>query len=198
VASRSRLWTPKRSAPFRFEPCRCKVAGCDLPALDGRPIAVSYRTPLLVRQGRLVATGGQEMHAASFLRKRRLVLDGALRRDPAEWRRIVVHELFHFVWVRLGNSARRCWHELLRAEFAGHAKGELGWSAEWRKERLTADALRRPTRLAREYACESFCDTAAWLYAGAGRHPEFTLPARWRKPRRLWFIQQFGERAVPL
>lgn len=138
------------------------------------------------------------MHAAAFIRRRRLVLDGALRANPAEWRRIVVHELFHFVWVRLGNPARRSWHRLLEAEFAAKARGELGWSAEWRKQRLAGSGRGPAARPWREYACESFCDTAAWLYATAGNHEEFTLSARWRKPRRLWFIQHFGDRAVPL
>lgn len=159
---------------------------------------VRYRRSVRVARGKLVAKGGHEMHAATFLRSRRMVFESQLRLDPAEWRRIVVHELFHFAWVRLGNNARRSWHELLCAEFAAGARGELGWSAEWRKERLSRERLRAATRLARDYACESFCDTAAWLYAGLDGHGEFTLPARWRKPRRLWFIQHLGDRAVPL
>lgn len=174
------------------------MAGCALPPLAGAPIAVAYRDGVRVLRGRLVHIGGHEMHAATWIRSRRMVLDTALRRDREEWRRIVVHELFHFAWARLGNNARRAWHELLRREFAAHAKGELGWSAEWRKDKLIPIGLDRSTRQARDYACEAFCDTAAWLYAGLDSHEEFTLPARWRKPRRLWFIQHFGDRAVPL
>jgi hypothetical protein len=44
-----------------------------------------------------------------------------------------------------------------------------------------------PGRQWSEYACESFCDTAAWAYAGAGEHAEFTLAARWSEARRAWF-----------
>ena len=39
----------------------------------------------------------------------------------------------------------------------------------------------------REYCCESFCDTAAWIYSGVRRHEEFTLAGRWRTGRRKWF-----------
>jgi hypothetical protein len=35
--------------------------------------------------------------------------------------------------------------------------------------------------------CEAFCDTAAWLWCGVSRHPEFTLAARRRPARRQWF-----------
>jgi hypothetical protein len=41
----------------------------------------------------------------------------------------------------------------------------------------------------REYCCESFCDTAAWLYAGVARHEEFTLAAPLRAARRKWFAR---------
>jgi hypothetical protein len=39
----------------------------------------------------------------------------------------------------------------------------------------------------REYCCESFCDTAAWLYSGVQVHSEFTLAGRYRHRRRVWF-----------
>ena len=66
-------------------------------------------------------------------------------------------------------------------------RGELGWSAEWRKDALGADDVAGRTRRWREYCCESFCDTAAWLYSGVERHEEFTLGERWRRGRRAWF-----------
>ena len=159
---------------------------------------MSYRAPLLVRRGAFVDKDGQPMHAASFLRSRLIVFDGELRGDANEWRRIFVHELFHFAWMRLGNPARAAWRSLLCAEFQAHARGELGWSAEWRKKLLTLGHVKKGSPHWREYACESFCDTAAWLYAGLDNHDEFTLSRSWRKPRRLWFIQQFGDRAIPL
>ncbi len=83
----------------------------------------------------------------------------------------------------------RCWPRELRAR----VKGELGWSAEWRKETLTlADARLRTPRW-RRYACESFCDSAAWMFAGLRAHDEFTLAAASRRVRRRWFTEQFSE-----
>lgn len=116
------------------------------------------------------------------------MLDSALRRQPAERARIFVHEVFHFVWVRLGNPSRRAWEALLEAEIAAGVSGELGWSAEWRKDALRPQDRRDRTRRWREYACESFCDTAAWLWAGLSRHEEFTLPRRERAARRRWWM----------
>jgi hypothetical protein len=131
---------------------------------------------------------GDEVHAALFPRRRELVLDAALRRDPDELARIVVHEYFHLAWIRLGNPSRRSWEALLGAEMAAGARGELGWSAEWRKDKLAPRDPAGRSRRWREYACESFCDTAAWLYAGVAGHEEFTLRPRFRKPRQAWFV----------
>jgi hypothetical protein len=127
------------------------------------------------------------VHAGSFLRKRLMVLDRALLETPAELARIVAHELFHFAWLRLGNSTRRAWERLLESEMRSGVEGELGWSAEWRKAELRRPDLARRTRRWRQYACESFCDTAAWLLAGAGKHAEFTLSSPARRARRRWF-----------
>jgi hypothetical protein len=46
----------------------------------------------------------------------------------------------------------------------------------------------------REYACESFCDTAAWLFMPGTRHAELTLHADGRKRRREWFEQMLEKR----
>jgi hypothetical protein len=54
------------------------------------------------------------------------------------------------------------------------------------------------TRRWREYCCESFCDTAAWLYSGMRRHPEFALAAQFSAPRRAWFGKAIGERELPV
>ena len=43
----------------------------------------------------------------------------------------------------------------------------------------------------RDYLCESFCDTAAWIYSGVRRHPEYTLAARHRNRRAEWFRAAF-------
>ncbi len=146
---------------------------------------MEFRLATRVYRGRLESEGrrGREVLGASFLRQRRIVFDSSLERAPTEWRRILVHELFHFAWVRLGNPARRSWERLLEEE---QSRGELGWSAEWRKRALAAADVRVRSRRWREYACESFCDTAAWLFA-EGDHAEFTLARRFRRRRQKWF-----------
>jgi len=156
-----------------------------LPPLAGAPIRVETIRGLRDRRG--------PVHAGSFLRQRRI----ALSSTRAELPRILAHELFHFVWLRAGNPLRQSWEALLRAEHDGHAGGELGWSAEWRKLALQAADLRR-TRRWREYCCESFCDTAAWIYSGVPRHPEFTLAARFRARRRNWFRKAIENRELPV
>jgi hypothetical protein len=123
--------------------------------------------------------------AGSFLRKREIVLDAELIEDASERARILIHELFHFVWLRLGNPARASWSGLLEKELTSRARGELGWSSAWRK------LAHRTDRQWREYICESFCDTSAWMYAGLDVHDEFTLARRWRLARRRWFEARF-------
>lgn len=118
-----------------------------------------------------------------------MALDRALSERPRELARIFVHELFHFAWIHLGNGERRDWEAVLMAE---RGRGELGWSAELRKLKLTPSDAANRTRRWREYACESFCDTAAWLFAGAARHEEVTLAARWRERRKRWFRRFLG------
>jgi hypothetical protein len=130
---------------------------------------------------------GVAVHAGSFLRKREIVLDAGLLASPGELARILLHEIYHFVWLRLGNAARLSYEALLVEEIKQGARGELGWSAELRKQPLSAHDWRRRTRRWREYVSESFSDTAAWLYSGSGAHDEFTLPPVWRRRRRQWF-----------
>jgi hypothetical protein len=147
------------------------------PALVGRPIRVEIRPSL-----------GSHL-AATSIPGRLILLDAAVFARRGEFERMLIHELFHFAWVRLANQKRRAWERVLARELQARAAGELGWSAEWRKDALTrADALRRTPRW-RRYACESFCDTAAWLFAGLRTHDEFTLAAEARRQRRQWFAQ---------
>ncbi len=153
-----------------------------LPKIIGRPVRLEVRRGLRDRRG--------EIHAGAFLRERRIAFDADLPGDPAEFARIFTHELFHFVWPRLGNTRRWSYEALLREELQAGACGELGWSAEWRKHALTAGDRRRRTRRWREYSCESFCDTAAWLYSGVSKHAEYTLARRFRERRRRWFSTQ--------
>ncbi len=145
------------------------------PQLAGRPIRVEVRRSL-----------GSHLAAASIPR-RVILLDAEVFARRGEFERILIHELFHFAWVRLSNQQRRDWEDILVHELAARAEGELGWSAEWRKDTLTPKDIRRRTPRWRRYACESFCDTAAWLFAGLPKHDEFTLASPLRRLRRQWF-----------
>lgn len=158
-----------------------------LPALYGRPLRVEVRRSL-----------GAHL-AATSIRRRLILLDSAVLERRGEFERIAIHEIFHFAWLRLSNEKRRDWERLLASELVRRARGELGWSAEWRKQKLTARDRTERTAAWRRYACESFCDTAAWLYAEIRGHDEFTLGARFRPGRNRWFEDAFpATRAVPI
>jgi hypothetical protein len=150
-----------------------------LPRLVGDPIRVEIRRSL-----------GSHLAGASIPR-RLILLDAAVLSRRSEFERILIHELFHFAWVRLSNQKRVAWEQVLAAELRGQVKGELGWSAESRKEVLTRADPRLRTPKWRRYACESFCDSAAWIFAGLPAHDEFTLAAAARRLRRRWFTEQF-------
>jgi len=144
-------------------------------------------------------TYGQPVYAGTFIRKRSIVLDLELAEKPKELARILTHELFHFAWVRMSNRGRRSYENLLQREWKQHARGELGWSAESRKSALPRHSLSNTHHSKwRDYVCESFCDTAAWLYSGIARHPEFTLAERHRKRRAEWFRATFQGRPIPI
>ncbi|HXB70300.1 MAG TPA: hypothetical protein VNY05_18770 [Candidatus Acidoferrales bacterium] len=157
-----------------------------LPALCGEPIRVHNADGLRDARG--------PVHGGAYLRERRMAFNCSRQEFP----RIFVHELAHFAWLRLGNPARRSWEGLLRAERSAGARGELGWSAEWRKQKLSAAQVRRRHRRWREYCCESFCDTAAWLYSGVRRHPEFTLAQHFRQYRRTWFTKTVAAKRLSI
>ena len=101
-----------------------------LPPLAGRPIRVELRTSL-----------GPHL-AATHIPRRVILLDAGLLDERGEFERILVHEIFHFAWVRLSNKTRRSWEGVLAAELASRARGELGWSAEWRKDKLKRSDVR--------------------------------------------------------
>jgi len=161
----------------------------------GAPIEVRFLDDPRAWRGRVLAAGerGQPVHAGTFLRRRLIVLDRALLDSPRELARILAHELFHFVWLRLGNPLRREWERLLAGEIRAGVAGELGWSAEWRKGELRRPDMAGRTPRWREYACESFCDTAAWVLRG-GRHSQFTLAKQARAARRSWFCNLLSRR----
>lgn len=146
-----------------------------LPHFDGSPIRVEMHASLGTHA------------AASSIRGRFIWLESSVLQQPGEFERILIHELFHFAWVRLSNQTRRAWEEILRLEIRSRAVGELGWSAEWRKAKLSARDPHLRTPAWRRYVCESFCDTAAWLYSGLPAHNEFTLQGPARRARRTWF-----------
>jgi hypothetical protein len=154
----------------------------------GGPIWVTFQPELSAYGGRLYsgASMGVSIHAGAYLRRRRLVVDRLLLEQPGELARILVHEIGHFVWLRLGNRLRRSYEELVRHEFDQRARGELGWSSELRKTAITNLDIESQTRNWRSYLCESFCDTLAWRYCGLRKHAEFTLSTRCRKWRRDW------------
>jgi hypothetical protein len=174
-----------------------------LPSFDGGPVFVCAQPGLTAYRGKLLsrceptqglekglsgegAWRGAPVYAASFVRDRRIVLESLVLTDEALLRLILVHEIFHFCWPRLGNPARAEYKNLLEREFARGARGELGESSQIRKELALADQKHW-----REYTCESFCDTAAYLYAGLAGHAWFRLAARWRNARAVWFRQLF-------
>jgi hypothetical protein len=146
-----------------------------LPAFDGQPVRVEIRASLGAHA------------AASSIPRRFILLDSSVLSRTGEFERILIHELFHFAWVHLSNRARRSWEAVLQQEIRAKIPGELGWSAEWRKAKLRLLDARLRTPAWRRYACESFCDTAAWLYCGLRAHDEFTLGRSGRPARRAWF-----------
>jgi hypothetical protein len=158
-----------------------------LPLLSGRPIRVEVRPSL-----------GPQL-ASTSIPRRLILLDAEVLRKRGDFERILIHEVFHFAWCRLPNATRHSWEMLLMSELDRHAPGELGWSAEWRKAKLKPRDVSRRTPAWRRYACESFCDSAAWLFAELRRHEEFTLPAGFRRVRRSWFTRNLPATvAIPI
>ena len=169
-----------------------------LPRISGAPIRVRFSPGLRASQNRLAtaaeshASRWPEIHAGTFVRSRHTIVDVALLADSRELTRILLHELFHYVWARLGNSARQSFGQVLLAERAARSRGELGWSSELRRQYVQLPL----GRSWREYVCEAFCDTAAWHYSGIGAHGEFTLAPRFRRRRAQWFASWFSARAL--
>ncbi|HEX4807781.1 MAG TPA: hypothetical protein VH325_02555 [Bryobacteraceae bacterium] len=166
-----------------------------LPVLIGGPLRFSYRPALTAYRGQLLSgrpEQGTPVHAASFIRERRIVLERELLLSRSLFRLILIHELFHFVWARLGNKLRREYSSLLTVERAQRARGELGESSNAWKVSLGEHDCHDHTLLWRNYVCESFCDTAAWLYAGLKNHESFTLAPRWRERRARWLRDTFA------
>lgn len=158
---------------------------------DGAPVRIRYRANLR-------DTAGNPAHAATFIRRREIILDPELKKKPRQHRRILLHEYFHFAWVRLGNPRRAAWDAFLNSEYQTHARGEAGWSAEWRKEKLSPRDLAGRTRFWREYCCESFCDAAAYVFAPNADRSEVTLSPTRLRARAVWFEQTFATRTFAI
>jgi len=161
-----------------------------LPLEAGRPVQVVFRPELTAYRGKLLsrADRGTQVYAATYIRRRKMVLETSLLADPAALRFIFVHELFHFVWVRLGNKTRDEYSGLLLAEIARRARGELGESSAVKKAELRDDHGVLPSSaLWRDYVGESFCDSAACLFTGRTVHEGPKLAKRWTAIRRDWF-----------
>ncbi|HTU46730.1 MAG TPA: hypothetical protein VMF91_16810 [Bryobacteraceae bacterium] len=137
------------------------------------------------------AEHGIAVDAASFLREREIVLHTELLAEPEAFGFILVHELFHFVWRRLGNRRRAEFSALILQERVAHARGELGDSSAFKKQRVADSDRLRNSVAWRDYICESFCDTAAWLYADRQSDASFTLARRWQNRRADWFRAAF-------
>jgi hypothetical protein len=155
---------------------------------------IRFYPSLRVAGGKIVRRGGMEVYAAAMVKKRELFLDSSLLDHAPELIRIFAHEVFHFVWGRIGNETRRSWEALIRAERRRRMTGELGWSAQLYKNKLAIDS----GRVWRDYLCESFCDTAGWYFSGVQTHDEFTLPVTARRKRARWFAELLEKRKLPI
>ena len=167
---------------------RLKSALPKLDGLTGQAIQLEVLPILTAFRGRLLSESsqGRAVYAASFIRERRIVLETSLLDRPGLFSAILVHELFHFVWSRLGNTRRISFTQLLLEEQAGGARGGLGESSH---------VARSPTLPAKasawkNYVCECYCDTAAFLRTGIIVGTEQPLAKRWLLRRQRWFAEQ--------
>lgn len=161
----------------------------------GNPIYFDLRPSLSAYRGKLLfgAGIGTPVHAAAFIRKRAVVLEADLFSEADRLRSVLIHEIFHFVWARLGNRQRRAFADLLRNEMQGRARGEVGESSGVKKQSLQKRVSLGPSsRLWRDYVCESFCDSAAAFFSGETANEHFTLAERWAK-RRYQLLLHTGE-----
>jgi hypothetical protein len=185
---------------FRFKGEKPAIPFRRLPPLSGRRIHVSFRPCLTAHRGKLLSRSpkGDAVYAGSFLRKRRIVLDDDMLRTPRILERIFVHEVFHFVWLRLGPRLRASYEDLVATELDRAARGELGWSAESLKLKVTKTDRAERSRRWRDYVCESFCDSAGWLFGSTRHYSEMTLARRFRESRRRWFDQNLSTRPLSI
>ena len=91
---------------FRFRGLARRRFSTDAATACETRIHVSFRPHLTAYRGKLLSKSpkGDAVYAGSFLRKRKIVLDEQMLRTPRVLERIFVHEVFHFVWSKLGSS----------------------------------------------------------------------------------------------
>jgi hypothetical protein len=167
-----------------------------LPLKPSSPVQLAFLPELTAHRGKLLSgtNRGTPVYAASFFRKRRIVLETGLLSSPAILRFVFVHELFHFAWVRLGNRRRDEYSHLLRQEIDAHARGELGESSAVKKEELQRKFdLGVGSGLWRDYVCESFCDSAGSMFTAGPVHKGLKLGKTWTALRREWFLQNLSD-----
>lgn len=168
-----------------------------LPLHASNPVRVTFLPKLTAHGGKLLSGTdcGTPVYAASFIRQRRIVLETGLLSTPAALRFIFVHELFHFAWLRLGNTRRAEYSTLLTRELDGKARGELGESSAVKKAEVRFERNICPqSQVWRDYLCESFCDSAACLFGGGPVHDGVKLANTWTVLRRDWFLQSLAEK----
>ncbi len=192
--------TAQNEQIFRIEGLVPRAVFRRMPELRGRRIYVRYRPALTAWRGKLLSNSmkGDRVYAGAFLSKRRIVLEEQMLRTPRVLERIFIHEVFHFVWTRLGNPLRKKFELLVLAEIEGGTRGDLGWSAESLKNGLTAADRRLRTRKWKYYLCEAFCDTAGWFFGSTRRYAEMTLDKPGRATRRCWFREHVQKRCFSI
>jgi hypothetical protein len=171
-----------------------------MPPLRGERIHVSFRPSLTAWRGKLLSKSlkGDAVWAGCFLRKRQIVLEEQMLRTPRVLERIFVHEVFHFVWSKLRPSLREAYQNLILSELQRGARGELGWSAESMKTKLTEEDRLTCSRRWKDYLCESFCDTAGWMFGARRHYSEMTLAKTFRDGRRKWFRENLLHRPLSI
>ena len=76
--------------------------------------------------------------------------------------------------------------------------GNWGGARSGGRTRCARTTSAARTRRWREYCCESFCDTAAWLYSGLERHEEFTLARTLAQRGAAWFAESLDNRTLSI
>ncbi len=115
--------------------------------------------------------------------RREIVFDADLLSHAPDFVNIVAHEIYHFVWRRLGNRERKDWSLLLGGE---KRPTHAGLSSQLRYEAWRESGGERHWSA---YLCEAFCDSAAAL----------TSPnSRISPHRRRWFGRLMKKRKLPV